>query len=504
MKELGQIDNPAYLLFKSMIDLTKDVENAKLFKMVADNFAENIQTVNAITGKAVLKQLPKTQRLGLLAGKFVPENIYGYIQEIAEPVKYTLGKKLIADFKFMKVILNPATNVRNVVSNKILNWWRIGMNPADPKVWKSELESIKEIAKPGKWINEVKPLGYDRNTMAFNEILSLFDDPQAIGFGKKLGNTWGNIKSKIGKIYQGEENQSKLAAYIFNRKYKNLAPEEAWKLAESATFNYAQVTPFVRKLRTALFGFPFITFTLKATPVAVETMLKYPRRVSVFGKIKNAIENMADIKETDEERASEPPWIRDGFYIKLPIKDKYGRSAYFDLTYIIPFGDLVSGQFIERQVITKKGTKESIPEAMMAKAPAMNFLKEISRNQDFYGNKIWKESDSTEKQLGDLFRHLSKTYLPPLIADQIPGGYNDKGERQWRGFVGTAKKPAQELNQNRTLMEEMLRQVGVKIQPVDADIQSTYQEWNKRKALEKLLIENGILSEFNRTYIPKK
>ena len=64
--------------------------------------------------------------------------------------------------------------------------------------------------------------------------------------------------------------------------------------------------------------------------------------------------------------------------------------------------------------------------------------------------------------------------------------------------------PAQEENQRRTLMQEMLRQVGAKIQPIDVDIQETYQEWNKKRALETLLRNKGILSEYSRMYIPKK
>ena len=135
---------------------------------------------------------------------------------------------------------------------------------------------------------------------------------------------------------------------------------------------------------------------------------------------------------------------------------------------------------------------------------SLNLIKEIARNQDFYGNKVWRESDSSEKQLADLFRHLSKTYLPPLVADQIPGGYNEKGERQQRGFLGAIQTPQDEIRQKRTLMQEILRNIGAKIQPIDADIQETYQEWNRKKALETMLIEKGVLSKMHRTYVPKK
>ena len=274
-------------------------------------------------------------------------------------------------------------------------------------------------------------------------------------------------------------------------------------MAESATFNYAQVTPFVRKLRTALWGFPFITFTLKATPIVAETALKAPARISVFGKIKNDIENLADIKETQRERASEPSWIKNGFYIKLPMKDKHGRSAYFDLTYILPFGDIMSGNFFERPISRETGLPESIPSALMTKAPFVNIVRELARNQDFYGDKIWKDSDSSEKQLGDIMRHLTKFYSPPLIADQIPGGFMPSGERRIKGIKG-ALTPKEQIKQQRTLMEELLRNVGAKIQPIDVDIQETYMEWEKKKALENLLREAGILKQFEKSYVPKK
>jgi hypothetical protein len=496
-ERLGQIEDPTYLLFKSTFDLFKDVENTKLFNTINKGWASDV----AQTG---FKQLPKTKRLGSLSGKWIPENISDYVNEISQPIKYGIGKKLVADFKFFKVVMNPATHARNIVSNRILNWWKLGMNPLDPRTIKAEAESLKEIAKGGgKWMNQAKTAGYNVDTFLSQEITHMLDSPEALAWGKKLGNKWGNLKKSIGKIYQGEENQAKLAAFIFNRKHRGLGIEDAWKAAESATFNYAQVTPFVRKLRESLFGFPFITFTTKATPVAIETALKHPRRISAFGKIKTAIENQADIKVTDRERASEPPWVRDGFYIKLPMKDKHGRSSYFDLTYIIPFGDLVSGQFVERQVKRDTGVKESLLEAGLGKAPALNLIKELSRNQDFYGNKIWKESDSTEKQTADLFRHLSKAYLPPLVADQIPGGYNKRGERQQRGFIGAAMTPEDELNQKRTVMQEMLRQVGAKLQPMDVDIQESYQEWNQKKALETLLKEKGILRGLDISYVPK-
>jgi hypothetical protein len=136
----------------------------------------------------------------------------------------------------------------------------------------------------------------------------------------------------------------------------------------------------------------------------------------------------------------------------------------------------------------------------MSKAPLFNVIKELSKNEDFYGDKIWQDSDDTYKQLGDIMTYLTKTYMPPPIADQIPGGYKTDGTRRQKGIVG-AMQPGN--TEQRTMREEMLKYVGMKIQPIDADIQESYQEWNKRKALETLLTEKGLLKEFKRTYVPK-
>src|SRR3990167_8659380 len=356
MEKLGQIDNPAYLLFKSAFDLSKNVENAKMFKVIAEKFGTDV-------AQEGFTKLPEGVRLGVLAGKYIPDHMAEYLKEIIAPSANTIQKQLVANFKFFKVVMNPATHARNIVSNKILNYWKLGMNPLDPRVIDSDLTAIKEIAKGvGKWSDEARPLGYSLDTFASAEMRNLLESTEASAWGKTVG-LWGKTKKVLGDMYQGEENHAKLSAYIFQRTVKNLDPESAWKAAESATFNYAQVTPFVRKLRESLFGFPFITFTVKSTPIVVETLVKAPQRISVIGKIKQGIENLSDIKETDEERKNEPSWVKDGFYIKLPIKDKEGRSAYFDLTYILPFGDLMAGNFFERGQDIKTGLPESYASA---------------------------------------------------------------------------------------------------------------------------------------------
>jgi hypothetical protein len=49
-------------------------------------------------------------------------------------------------------------------------------------------------------------------------------------------------------------------------------------------------------------------------------------------------------------------------------------------------------------------------------------------------------------------------------------------------------------------MQEMLRNVGLKIQPIDSQVQDYYMESEKKKALQTLLGEKGVLSKFDIYY----
>lgn len=503
VKEIPAIGNMKKIIKiqKALEDMGRKVTDLKEFdkRGIDDSYRFLDDAINKIQmeKEGVLENLDKV-KLGELAGKYVPQPIYDSLQDIITPSPDSLAKRLIANFKFSKVIMNPGTHARNIISNTLLNWWKLGLGP-----WRADVyaEALNQVARGGKYVDEAKKVGYSLDTFASAEMKSLLNGPEATHWGKGVGKQWATVVKKLGDMYQNEENVAKMAAFIYRRKAGD-SVQDAWKAAEAATFNYAQVTPFVRRLRESLFGFPFITFTAKATPVVLETAVKAPHRIASLGKIKQAVENLSDDEETARERAAEAPWVKDGFYVKLPMKDQHGRSAYLDLTYILPFGDLLAGNFLQKNVNQETGIRESLPMSMAKKAPFFSTITELAKNKDFYGHRIWKESDTTEQQIADIMRYLTKVMAPPLVADQIPGGYNSKGERQNKGIRGAME--ASDENQQRTVMEELLRNVGAKIQPVDADIQESFQEYNKKKQLETLLLENGVLNSFNINYVPEE
>ncbi len=494
----GEIEEFGYPTAKSMLQLNAAVENAKFFKEVSTKFAFD-------TAEDGLVKLANTPRLGALSGKFVPQAIADSVNEIVRvPGDFEkLTRPLVGGFKFAKVILNPATHARNIASNIILNNFE-GLSPARVDIY---AEAAKQVATKGKWYKEAAEQGLGLDSFAAQEIKALLNGPEVGALGKAKDSIVA-AADKISDMYQKEEEWAKMAQYIFQRQ-KGLSPEEAWKVAERATFNYAQVTPFIRRLRESIFGFPFITFTAKATPQVARTIATKPTKISNIGKIREGIENYTDQEELKREKASEPEWVRDGFYMKLPIKDKHGRSAYLDLTYLLPFGDLVSGNFFERNVDRETGLKEGLFEGGVKKMAFPNMVKELVTNEDFYGNKIFKDSDSTEQQLQDIMLYLTKSFAPPLVADQLPGGYRSDGTRRPGVVSRVSNMPAEgealgfgEM-QTRTLAEELLRATGIKINPVDVETQEVMQENQQKKALKTILQESGTTGSMDITFIPK-
>ena len=498
---MGEILEAGYPTAKALVQLKQAVEKAKFFKEVAGKWGKIAEDITPdIAGG--LKQLPEAKTLGELSGKFVPTPIFDDIQELTRKLPEGIEKGFktaVATFKFSKVILNPATHIRNVISNFILNDFA-GLSPARLDIY---AKAGKELLTKGKMYKEAKQAGLAMDTFASQELKAMLRGPD-VGV---LGATK-NAMNKIADIYQKEEEFAKMAQYIFQRG-KGLSPDDAVKAAEVATFNYAQVTPFIRKVRESAFGIPFITFTYKATPQVLKTIVTKPGKVSKIGKIKNAIENQSDIKELKEERAVEPQWIKDGFYIKLPIKDKHGRSSYIDLTYILPFGDLVAGNYFERAISRETGLPESVPSAVASKLAFVNIIRSIWKNQDFFGNKIFKESDNAEKQIWDVSKYVIKSFAPPAVADAIPSGYRKDGEPAPSKFQkireeGRREEVEQGRFGRRTQEQELLSYAGLKIQPFDLETQASYTEKDKIKALMTLLEEEGEIKEFGIPFIPKK
>lgn len=490
-EQLGQIFDAGYLLPETAIKMTRTVENAKLFNEVARKWGVE----EAAEG---LVKMPETRKWGSLSGKYVPDWIHrDLIETIERPVSEfgKITRPIVSTFKYGKVILNPATHARNIMSNMVLNSFE-GMRFSNPQTYKAYAKAAKELKTKGEIYKEARKAGLGINTFASAEIKDI------ISSNTKLSKSAKDAMNKVADLYEKEEQFAKMAQYIFQRN-KGLSPEDAYKVAERATFNYAQVTPFIRKLRESIFGMPFITFSYKATPQVARTALTKPTAISNIGKVAGGIEEMTPESERERVRATEAPWVRDGFYVQLPIKDKEDRYMLLDLTYMLPFGDLVTGQLFTRGINSETGFKEGAVSTATQKSPFLNVIVELSNNQDFYGNKIYKESDSVEKQTADVGRHVLKLMTPPLISEAIPGGYRPNGEQKSGSverFIDKQRGIDAGGKQSRTTTQEIFRNFGLKVNPIDIQTQEYWADKMKEKAANTFLKESGEAKGFEILY----
>lgn len=477
-ESMGEILEAGYPLAKSLAQLNQAVERAKFFGEVAGKWGAD-EWVEGLSKAS----LPSGKNLGALAGKHVPEAIYDDIQEIVRAKSWgeKIAGKAVQGFKYGKVILNPATHARNTISNFILNDFA-GLSPARVDIY---AKAASEMKNKGKFYKEALDAGLGIDTFWAGEIKALLtnsSDPAIKRIPKEIVN-------KMGELYQKEEQFAKMAQFIFQRE-KGLSSDDAFRIAEAATFNYAQVTPFIRRLRESVFGMPFITFTYKTTPLIGKTLITKPAKIGKYGLIKRDFEKLSPEKQLEEERKAEPDYMRKGFYVRLPIEDQHGRPLYFDMTYILPFGDIFSGSMFETE---RPG--EPFQKSALRKFPLLNAVGELYTNEDFFGEQIVKSTSDDPIEVGkDIISYLIKQYGPPPFTE------TPKRLKQALELEDMTKA---ERGSKRTVTEEILRNFGLKVKPFVTEQEKSRREREAREGIQTLLEQEGVVKEFKRPFIPK-
>lgn len=438
--------------------------------------------------KNILDSLNENAR-GQLAGKWMHKETWALLKESTDPSRQ-LGEPIVQHFKKAKVIWNLSSYPRNAMSAMVQNWWRLGMGP-----WKlgTYMDAVKELRADGPLLKEMKANGFSLRSGALGEILNNYVND--LTMGKAIGGTAAHVKDKIKHVdrilsntYGHIDNVAKIAAYKYGREVRGWSPEKAMEAAYEATYNYSQVTPFVHQMRRAIWGVPFITFNLKSVDLVASTLKHAPHRISVFGKARNALVEAAGV-QGEQEAEVMPEYMKDAFMLRLPWKDGQGRSMYFDLSYILPIGAIMNGEYLKNPI---------------GQNPILQAVKELSQNKTFSGYRIFNEFDDIEQVSADLFLYVSKLGLPPMVEQQMSKGYNDKGER----VLGTLPRLLTTDTQDRSAGErnyyqEMFRLAGMNVTPFDLGSKERIFDWNRKKNLQKMLADEGILDEFVKPYIPE-
>jgi hypothetical protein len=475
---MGEIKDVEYRLVKSAKADANLVAKKKFQEQIAEMFvkdfyppgfapgpraARNVEDAAWQTArKAGYAMMPDDKDAwGALAGRWVPEVVAKHLQD-PRVAKTGALQQMIGLWKAGKTILNPATHVRNSLTNELLTDWGTGLTPLSPRWWQYKGAALKALTQHNADFEQAKAAGsFLTDTFRSQELSKILDNgPLSEGKLKAVYGWLQKAGKKPGDLYEFEEQLGKMTVYLSERDRLLKAGADVADAAKQAAatadkwlINYRRVPKWVDLVRNGqgplgvLGTVPFITFQYKVAPLVAEAMIKHPTRVTKYFKIGRGVEALVGPDETAAEKRVMPEWMKEGIWVKLPMKDKYDRSLYLDATYLIPLADLSA-----TKMVGPGGTP-----AMMS-TPFVDLYQDIVRNQSrFTGRPIWGNGMAKEDVAKSIGEYMGSQLLPSLA----PGGYG------FRNIADAVAKKPDWLGRTRTLDQVLAAQLlGFKTRPI--------------------------------------
>ena len=480
LKELGEIKEPALPTALRVKEISGTLANKRLFDEVSKN-PEWVAKTNT-TGNLV--KLPDVKTLGALQNKWVikeiADDVNGMLQasKVSQEVMAKVGNlysKGLSAWKYSKVVLNPATHSRNIISNSMLldlsGTGHIRQAQLFPSV-------IKDYMSKGPLYQRALKNGGIGGEWVGSEVAKI-KDFYTMGQGGNLSKWLNVLKApfkKASNIYQGEEQVAKLIKFA-DMISKGASDKIAAREAQKWLFNYNKIPDIIKVAKHVS---PFITFTYKSIPRIAEAIATNPMRVYKYYAFFNAF-NSASAKlqgmspeEFAREKKALPPWLMRSIggmpsNLLFPWKDKYNRTQWLNLEYMLPTGmapEVMRGHIISNPLIT--------------------ITAELMKNKDFKGLPIVLEGMNKGEAISAVANHVYRQVAPSLA----PGL---KGVKGWSGGYSFAKvmnafdkipDRAERIRSVRSSLFDVL--LGLKITPLDIDKSETFKMYNKKRRIEDI------------------
>lgn len=477
---LEQITDIGEVYHRGALSLRHSIETARMFQTIADDPKLSLTQMAYQGAKKMQKGFKPEEwwpvpgvkeggeRFGMLAGRMVNKEVHKEIMGYIDPVIDTspLLRQAMSWWKFGKVIARPATHVRNMMSNAVLNHLG-GMPVYSPHSIQCYTDALEMMRSPEKYASELKQakeLGVFSGAFARHELRRLkgVNLKNATSVVDLLGRVSKVALAKGAHLYEQEEYWAKLAKYLHNTRYRGMQPLQAAEDAIKWTFHYGEVTPAVRAFRSSPLGMPFVTFSYKALPAIAESVMKYPWR---FGSLQALLGGMSWLAlnelnmsdgEYDDLMSKMPSNIKNGNYLPLPWKDQNGRMQWLDLTYILPWGDYYEA----KKAISGGGGMEpgGVGKFIFAH-PLWTTAYEVKHNKNYVGQPIYNEWDDGPTVMAKALWHTYKAAVPSLFI----GGY-DFQKVLWNP-VAQQFGLQKESQMDPTALQTLASQVGLKVVP---------------------------------------
>ena len=440
----GYIEDYAPAVFQGLGKSIKDVETSKMYKQIAEKFAVSSKSSKTLPEgyEMAYKTISNLTKSPVVAKDFkgmaLPKHIIEYLTKTLETKKDSFYDKALNAWKAGKTIYNPGYFVRNALSNLILEDFSTGKGVL--RSVGDQFKAFRSLKGTGdEFVDAARRSGLIGKTTLREGTQDFLDLAGKGGERNILQKTHQGLRSfqtgqeevaKLSTFKTWVEKFAKEAKMTINEALQNTdILKKAKDKAEEAIFSPYRIGQQEKDI-VSKFGIPFYSFVRQALPFTLKTAANNPERITKYEKLKRFVEGFSP-EATKQEQGKRSGWAEN--QIRLPIKDKEGKSPYFDPTYIYPFGNFGD----------TGGEKGKLPFGL-----SMNpFLTEIFsqlNNRDSYYDKPITESNIPGVQFADRTKHAYRTLAPGAavnLTDKLIPAFQGKVNE----FTGKSRSAIQAI-----------------------------------------------------------
>lgn len=367
-KALGEIEELVEPAVRGTFEENVLLSKNRFFTKIAND--STLTAADPMKAPASWLPLPEADLLGPLAGKTVNPAVYRDLMDMVNAPNETAKvlRTLNRLVKKGKTVYSPASQVRNYFSNWITRDAVGGMDLMTQGF--RDLAAFRDIVKKTERYKEARKAGLfdtDYSSVDLSQV-RLDELPMAPvpGVGgafdivAKIMESLRSVDDAATWAYRMGDDVPKLGYYNWLRDAQKYSPADAVKRTLDVLPDYSEVPPIVEGARRSVIGPSFLTYQAIMAPRFARSILKHPLRAgkylvigSLIGKalLELGVRNEDEVEREEKELpnymkpvAAIPGVNLDiGRFSPLPFKDKNGRSLYWDLTYSLPFGDVLEG-----------------------------------------------------------------------------------------------------------------------------------------------------------------
>lgn len=409
----GYISEFAPAVLKGLGLEVKDIEVSKMYQKIANEFGEKAGSFLE-PGKAFAPSGILSSRAGkVLRNRELPQAVVDIMTKTMTPQKRNIFDKAYDLWKKGKTIYNPAYHVRNLLSNQVLTEMSTGAGL--PKTLKGYREAVR--AYKGKGSQEFVEAAKKANLIGRKNLgASVQEAMTTAGYGKR-GNVLQKADTALKKFQNASEETSKLNLFTY---WVRDAASKAGKTVQEALQDTNIINMAKKKAEQAIFSpyniskaerglaakvVPFYSFTRQAVPFVGETLLNRPGTLTKYNKAGAAVEGLSP-----ERKGEYRPEYAKG-QVRLPFKDKQGRSYYFNPQYILPHGNLAED-------VGGNLTRGRLPFGLSL-APQWTIPAELAMNKQMYYGSPITSSNAPSKQQMDYAKYLARSLGPSVYSSVV-------------------------------------------------------------------------------------